>query len=194
MWLEITTLLIPGENDSDAEIGALRELGGGRARRDVPLHFTAFHPDWRMRGHPPTPPATLTRARAIAMARGLRYVYTGNMHDPAGGSTWCHGCGALLIRRDWYELGVGAGCGRLLPRVRHRGGRRVRGSSRQLGQQAAAGAVRLERMANISLSPRVLWLLRRHLRVIDVPAPVYVVPAPPVIVTRLRCMVVLLQQ
>jgi pyruvate formate lyase activating enzyme len=58
-----------------------------------------------MREHPPTPPATLTRARAIAMGRGLRYVYTGNVHDPAGGSTWCHGCGGLLIERDWYQLG-----------------------------------------------------------------------------------------
>ena len=70
----------------------------------MPLHFTEFHPDWRMRDHPPTPPATLTRARAIAMGHGLRYVYTGNVHDDAGGSTYCHGCGALLIGRDWYEL------------------------------------------------------------------------------------------
>ena len=104
VWLEITTLLIPGENDSTAELGALSawvaaELGG-----DVPLHFTAFHPDWRMRDKPPTPPATLTRARAIAMAHGMRYVYTGNVHDPEGGGTYCHGCGTLLIGRDWHEL------------------------------------------------------------------------------------------
>jgi pyruvate formate lyase activating enzyme len=71
---------------------------------DVPLHFSAFHPDWRMRDLPPTPPATLGRARDIARAAGLRYVYTGNVHDPRGGSTWCPGCGGLLIGRDWYEL------------------------------------------------------------------------------------------
>jgi pyruvate formate lyase activating enzyme len=70
----------------------------------VPLHFTAFHPDWKMLDKPPTPPATLTRARRIGLKNGLRYVYTGNVHDSAGGSTWCHGCGALLIGRDWYEL------------------------------------------------------------------------------------------
>ena len=106
VWLEITTLLIPGENDGDAELGALASWVAAELGTDVPLHFSAFHPDWRMRDTPPTPPATLTRARAIAMARGMRYVYTGNVHDPAGGSTWCHGCGALLIGRDWYELGT----------------------------------------------------------------------------------------
>ena len=87
VWLEVTTLLIPGENDSDAEIGALSAWVAAELGRDVPLHFTAFHPDWRMRDHPPTPPETLTRARAIAMTHGLRYVYTGNVRDDAGGST-----------------------------------------------------------------------------------------------------------
>lgn len=105
VWLEITTLLIPGENDNDSELGALASWVAAELGVDVPLHFSAFHPDWRMRDTPPTPPATLTRARAIAMGRGLRYVYTGNVHDPAGGSTWCHHCGTLLIGRDWYELG-----------------------------------------------------------------------------------------
>lgn len=105
VWLEITTLLIPGENDGDAELGALASWIAAELGVDVPLHFSAFHPDWRMRDTPATPPETLTRARAIAMGRGLRYVYTGNVHDPACGSTWCHGCGALLIERDWYELG-----------------------------------------------------------------------------------------
>ncbi len=103
-WLEVTTLLIPGEYDSDAEIGALSAWFAAELGRDVPLHFSAFHPDWRMRDHPPTPPETLTRARATAMSHGLRYVYTRNVHDDAGGSTYCHGCGALLIGRDWYEL------------------------------------------------------------------------------------------
>jgi pyruvate formate lyase activating enzyme len=106
VWVEITTLLIPGENDGDAEIDALASWVATELGVDVPLHFSAFHPDWRMRDTPPTPPETLTRARVIAMGRGLHYVYTGNVHDPAGGSTWCHACGALLIARDWYELGV----------------------------------------------------------------------------------------
>jgi pyruvate formate lyase activating enzyme len=105
VWVEITTLLIPGENDGEAEIGALASWVAAELGVDVPLHFSAFHPDWRMRETPPTPPETLTRARAIAMGCGLHYVYTGNVHDPAGGSTWCHACGALLIARDWYELG-----------------------------------------------------------------------------------------
>jgi pyruvate formate lyase activating enzyme len=104
VWLEITTLLIPGENDSTAELGALSAWVAAELGVDVPLHFTAFHPDWRMRDKPPTPPATLTRARAIAMAHGMRYVYTGNVHDPEGGGTYCHGCGTLLIGRDWHEL------------------------------------------------------------------------------------------
>ena len=72
--------------------------------KDVPLHFSAFHPDWKMLDHPPTPHATLSRAREIAMANGLKYVYTGNVHDKSGGSTYCSNCGQLLIGRDWYEL------------------------------------------------------------------------------------------
>ena len=75
---------------------------------DVPMHFTDFHPDYKMTDYPPTPPGTLTRARAIAMGNGLRYVYTGNVHDRDGGSTYCHVCGACLIGRDWYRLGVWA--------------------------------------------------------------------------------------
>jgi len=105
VWFEITTLLIPGKNDSDQEIEAEcrwieRELG-----TDVPLHFTAFHPDYKMMDTPPTPPATLTRARAIALANGLQYVYTGNvLHDREGGTTFCPGCGEPLIVRDWHEI------------------------------------------------------------------------------------------
>ncbi len=72
---------------------------------DVPWHFTAFHPDFKMLEKPHTPPATLTRAREIARSKGLHYVYTGNVHDREGGSTWCPGCGELLIERDWYEVG-----------------------------------------------------------------------------------------
>jgi pyruvate formate lyase activating enzyme len=104
VWFEITTLLIPGENDSDAELDALTRWVADRLGPDVPLHFTAFHPDWKMLDTPHTPPATLTRARAMAIANGLHYCYTGNVHDPAGGTTSCPGCGAALIVRDWYRL------------------------------------------------------------------------------------------
>jgi pyruvate formate lyase activating enzyme len=71
---------------------------------DVPMHFSAFHPDWKMRDVPATPAATLTRARQIALANGVRYAYTGNVHDPAGDATVCPGCGATVVQRDWYEL------------------------------------------------------------------------------------------
>ncbi len=104
VWFEITTLLIPGENDSDAEIEELTQWVMEHLGADVPLHFTAFHPDWKMLDKPPTPPATLTRARRIALKNGLRYVYTGNVHDEEGGSTYCHQCGEKLIGRDWYVL------------------------------------------------------------------------------------------
>ncbi len=105
VWLEVTTLLIPGQNDSDAEIDALTDWMAAEVGPDVPLHFTAFHPDFKMRDVPATPPSTLARARHIARSKGLRYVYTGNVHDPAGGSTWCPSCEALLIERDWFALG-----------------------------------------------------------------------------------------
>ena len=103
-WLEITTLLIPGQNDSPGEINELatwvaRELGP-----DVPLHFSAFHPDWKMTDLPPTPPATLIQARRIALDAGLHHVFTGNVHDPEGGTTFCPNCHAALIVRDWYEI------------------------------------------------------------------------------------------
>ncbi|MFQ5955809.1 MAG: AmmeMemoRadiSam system radical SAM enzyme [Kiloniellales bacterium] len=103
-WLELTTLLIPGENDSAEEIDAMTRWVVATLGPDVPLHFTAFHPDWKMLDKPPTPPATLSMARRIAIQNGVRYAYTGNVHDKAGGSTYCHGCGATLIGRDWYEL------------------------------------------------------------------------------------------
>jgi pyruvate formate lyase activating enzyme len=103
-WLEITTLLIPGENDSSQEVGALSEWVMANLGPDVPLHFTAFHPDWKMLDKKPTPPSTLTRAQAIARRAGLRYVYTGNVHDEAGQSTYCASCGELLIGRDWYTI------------------------------------------------------------------------------------------
>ena len=72
---------------------------------DVPVHFTAFHPDYKMLDRPPTPPQTLARARRIALRNGIRHAYTGNVFDSEGGSTYCHGCGELVIERDWYRLG-----------------------------------------------------------------------------------------
>jgi pyruvate formate lyase activating enzyme len=125
VWLEITTLLIPGENDSDAELDQMTRWIAEQLGPDVPLHFSAFHPDWKMTDRAPTPPQTLTRARGIAMRNGLHYVYTGNVHDRTGGSTWCPGCGALLVERDWYVLGrwgltrdgTCAGCGLAVPGV-----------------------------------------------------------------------------
>jgi len=104
VWLEITTLLIPGKNDSDEELRGAARFVADELGPAIPWHFTAFHPDWRMRDCPATPPATLTRAREIALAAGLRYVYTGNVRDEVGGSTFCHGCGQRLIGRDGYVL------------------------------------------------------------------------------------------
>jgi pyruvate formate lyase activating enzyme len=104
VWFEITTLLIPGRNDSAEEVEAMcawiaRELGA-----DVPLHFTAFHPDYKMTDIRPTPPATLARAREIGLRAGLHYVYTGNVHDRTGGTTFCAGCARPLVVRDWHEI------------------------------------------------------------------------------------------
>lgn len=104
VWLEITTLLIPGLNDGADEIRAASAWIRQHLGPDVPLHFTAFHPSFRMLDRPPTPPATLTRARQIAREAGLRHVYTGNVHDPEGQTTWCPGCGAPVIERDWHSV------------------------------------------------------------------------------------------
>ncbi|HMQ72627.1 MAG TPA: AmmeMemoRadiSam system radical SAM enzyme [Rubrivivax sp.] len=103
-WLELTTLLIPGANDGDAELHAMTRWVTEHLGPDVPLHFTAFHPDYRMTEVPPTPAATLRRARAIARDNGLRHVYTGNVHDTEGGTSFCHGCGEALIVRDWHTI------------------------------------------------------------------------------------------
>ena len=125
VWLEITTLLIPGLNDSAEEIDAMTKWIVANLGDNVPHHFTAFHPDFKMRNLPPTPPSSLDRARTIAMENGERYVYTGNVRDAAGQTTYCHSCGAVLIERDWYRLGdwglVGGGrcasCGTSCPGV-----------------------------------------------------------------------------
>ncbi len=123
VWFEITTLLIPGKNDSSGEIEAeckwiMKELGP-----DVPVHFTAFHPDHKMTDIAATPAATLRRARDIALAEGLHYVFTGNVHDTEGGTTYCPGCRSPLIVRDWYRIddyrvtpdGTCPGCGAAVP-------------------------------------------------------------------------------
>ena len=104
VWYEITNLVIPGLNDSEGEIDEMTRWIVERLGPDVPLHFSAFHPDWKMRDRPSTPPATLTRCREIALRNGVRYAYTGNVHDAAGDTTFCHSCGDALIERDWYDL------------------------------------------------------------------------------------------
>ena len=105
VWVEITNLLIPGRNDSDTELDSMTRWVVEHLGPDVPMHFTAFHPDFKMTDLGPTPSSSLTRARAIALANGVRYVYTGNTHDPEGASTYCSSCGARVVERDWYVIG-----------------------------------------------------------------------------------------
>jgi len=104
VWFETTTLLIPGLNDEESEIDEMTAWLVDNLGPDVPMHFSAFHPDYKMRDVEPTPASTLSRAREIARKNGVRYAYTGNVHDEDGGSTYCHACGARLVGRDWYEL------------------------------------------------------------------------------------------
>ena len=104
VWLEITHLMIPGLNDSDSEIEAMTQWIVNNLGPDVPLFFSAFFPAWKMLDRPPTPPSTLKRARQIAVKNGIRYAFTGNIHDPEGDSSYCHRCGALLIGRDGYVI------------------------------------------------------------------------------------------
>jgi len=146
VWFEITTLLIPGENDTDDELDQMTRWIADHLGPEVPLHFTAFHPDWKMLDKPRTPAATLTRARHIALANGLHYVYTGNVHDSQGGSTYCPCCHTRVIERDWYELGewrlTAAGacrsCGTRIPGVFS--GPPGAWGSRRLGVRLAATA------------------------------------------------------
>lgn len=104
VWFEVTTLLIPGENDSDSELENAAAWFASNLGPDVPWHFTAFHPAYKMLDKPCTPRSALLRARAIARKHGLRYVYTGNIHDPVGASTWCPSCGWRVIGRHRYEV------------------------------------------------------------------------------------------
>ena len=104
VWVETTTLLIPGHNDSDDELHRMSEWVVDHLGIDFPMHFSGFHPDYRMLDVAPTPKETLTRARRIAMEHGLRFVYTGNVHDAEGDATVCPSCGTTVVQRDWYEL------------------------------------------------------------------------------------------
>lgn len=106
VWVEVTTLLIPGHNDGTAEVTALCDWVLSEFGPDVPVHFSAFHPDWKMTDVPATPPETLFRARRIALEAGLRHAYVGNVHDRGRDSTYCHACGTRVIERDWYQLGA----------------------------------------------------------------------------------------
>jgi pyruvate formate lyase activating enzyme len=104
VWFEITNLVIPGENDSTNEIDEMTKWIVKELGPDVPVHFSAFHPDFRMMDKPATPPETLDRARRIALDNGVHYAYTGNVYDPAGQTTYCHDCGQALIVRDNYDI------------------------------------------------------------------------------------------
>jgi pyruvate formate lyase activating enzyme len=104
VWFEITTLLIPGKNDSPDEVRAMSKWIFNELDPDVPLHFTAFHPDFKMTDLEPTPASTLARSRRIAMEEGLHFVYTGNVHDREGGTTFCPSCKSALIVRDWHRI------------------------------------------------------------------------------------------
>ena len=123
VWFELTTLLIPGENDSPKELDEMTRWVVKELGPDVPMHFTAFHPDYKMLDKPRTPSSTLSMAREIAIENGVRFAYTGNVHDEAGSSTYCPGCGTKVIGRDWYVLtcwaldaqGRCAECGTPLP-------------------------------------------------------------------------------
>jgi len=121
VWVELTNLVIPGANDSRDEIRRMCGWILEHAGDEVPLHFTAFHPDFRMQDRGPTPPETLLQAREVALQQGLKFVYVGNVNDEAHQSTYCPACGGVLIQRNWYELGAyhlrGNACGRCGARI-----------------------------------------------------------------------------
>ncbi len=124
-WVEITTLVIPEENDSDKELHELATWIREALTPNVPIHFTAYHPDYKL-DRPKTPASTLTKARAIAIEEGLQFVYTGNVHDPDGDKTRCPNCDSLLIKRDWYAL-VGWGLSSEIPGACARCGTKIPG-------------------------------------------------------------------
>lgn len=105
IWLEITTLVIPGWNDSDGELTAIARFIVEELGDQIPWHVTAFYPTYQMLDHPPTPTATLRRARRIGLEAGLKHVYVGNVPDATGENTYCPSCGELLIERHGFRLG-----------------------------------------------------------------------------------------
>ncbi|MFH1852777.1 MAG: AmmeMemoRadiSam system radical SAM enzyme [Candidatus Neomarinimicrobiota bacterium] len=122
VWVEITTLVIPGENDSEVELRELTRFVAGELGPDIPLHFSAFHPDFKLHDHSRTPLTTLTRAYEIARMNGLNYVYLGNVDSATGRNTVCHHCGSVLIERRYYQASVSglrdgacAHCGQSVP-------------------------------------------------------------------------------
>src|SRR5262249_24988764 len=121
IWFEITNLMIPGENDGTEETQHLCDWILTNLGDNVPLHFTAFHPDFRMRDKPKTPAETLKRARQIALAAGIKYCYVGNVLDDAGQTTYCPACKEVLIRRSWHDIleynldGDCCSCGTTIP-------------------------------------------------------------------------------
>jgi pyruvate formate lyase activating enzyme len=104
VWIELTTLIIPDKNDSEKELKEMTKWVVENLGPDVPMHFTAFHPDWKMMDVPATPLATLIKARKIAIDNGVHYAYTGNVDYKLGENTYCHACGLRLIARDRYKL------------------------------------------------------------------------------------------
>ena len=158
VWLEVTTLLIPGENDAPAEIAALSDWFAANLGPEVPLHFTAFHPDYKMLDTPRTPAPTLLEARRIAMARGLRHVYTGNIHDEGSQTTRCHACGAVADRpRLAPDHGLVADRGRPVPPMRRALPRGVRRPARPLGPAPPAPGARLGRGPGITATIAASW-------------------------------------
>jgi pyruvate formate lyase activating enzyme len=121
VWFEITNLIIPTLNDDPREIRLLSEWILEHLGPDVPLHFTAFHPDFKLQDKPKTPPETLHAARRIALDAGIRYVYEGNIHSESA-HTYCPGCGKILVRRSWHDVlensihdGACPSCGHAIP-------------------------------------------------------------------------------
>lgn len=106
VWLEITNLIIPGENDDEREIHQMTEWVASELGTDIPIHFTAFHPDFKMLDIPATPPRTLIKAREIALSKGIQFAYVGNVHDQKASSTYCPSCKHVVVERDWYLLGA----------------------------------------------------------------------------------------
>ena len=143
VWFELTNLLIPTLNDGAEEIGKLSEWVMQHLGPDVPLHFTAFHPDFKLQDKPPTPPETLHRARKIALDAGLHYVYEGNIFSE-GANTNCPSCGRLLVRRSWHNVlennlknGECPSCGLTIPGVWQR-----KSAVRSVGSPATSAAHR----------------------------------------------------